>query len=172
MAEPIDLADAKRQLRVRGDSEDQTIRDAIVDARGWIENYTGLILTRREVIEALPCFTSDIRAWPIASIDSVSYIDHVLADAELQTFTPLIARRPARLAAASWPSTYSGSAITVTVTAGFATADEINAFSPKIMRAMRVLVVGFFNDREGGDVAKSAIEYAKDLCRSFRCMRV
>lgn len=47
MAEPITLDDAKRQLRIDGSDDDEFLETAISDARGWIEDYTGLISTLR-----------------------------------------------------------------------------------------------------------------------------
>lgn len=170
MAEPITRDDAKRQLSIVGTAEDTLIDDAIVDARGWIEDYTGLILTRRVVTEALPKFTSKLSAWPIISIDSVGYVDAGQSETTLgsSSYLQFIGRRPASMSARSWPSIYPGSAVSVTMIAGFATPEDIAAFSPNIMRAMRVLVAGFYMDREGGEVFAKAEASAKRLCRSFR----
>lgn len=174
MAEPISLEDAKRQLRVLSTDEDAFIESAIVDARGWIENYTGLVLTRREVVEVLPCFGAQLSTWPIASIDAVTYSDTdgqevVLQEAE---YFAQIARRPAYLTAGNWPTVRDGSMIEVTMTAGFATPDAVSTFSPNIMRAMRILVAGFFSDRETGGLAGDVEIAAKRLCRTFRRWRV
>lgn len=174
MAEPISLEDAKRQLRVLSTDEDAFITSAIVDARGWIENYTGLVLTRREVVEVLPCFGAQLSTWPIASIDAVTYFDTdgqevILQEAE---YFAQIARRPAYLTAGGWPTVRDGSPIEVTMTAGFATPDAVSAFSPNLLRAMRILVAGFFSDREAGGLAGDVEIAAKRLCRSFRRWRV
>jgi uncharacterized phiE125 gp8 family phage protein len=174
MAEPISLEDAKRQLRVLSTDEDAFITSAIVDARGWIENYTGLVLTRREVVEVLPSFSAQLSTWPIASIDAVTYFDTdgqevILQEAE---YFAQIARRPAYLTAGGWPTVRDGSMIEVTMTAGFATPDAVSAFSPNLMRAMRILVAGFFSDRETGGLAGDVEIAAKRLCRPFRRWRV
>lgn len=174
MAEPISLEDAKRQLRVLGTDEDEFITSAIEDARGWIESYTGLVLTRREVVEVLPSFSAQLSTWPIASIDAVTYLDAdeqeiVMPEAD---YFPQIARRPARLSAGNWPAVKNGSTIEVTMTAGFATPDAVSAFSPNLVRAMRILVAGFFADRETGGLAGDVEIAAKRLCRAFRRWRV
>lgn len=168
--EPIDLPDAKRQLEIVDVNEDDLISDAITDARGWIEGYTGLILKRRTVTEVLSSFCGILKAWPIVSIDSVGYVDASRADVTLaaDAYFAQIAARPARLVAASWPAIYPGSQITVTMTAGYDSPDAIKEFSPKIMRAMRILVAGFYHDREGGDVFVKAEKSAKNLCRDYR----
>ncbi|EQB13243.1 head-tail connector protein [Sphingobium lactosutens] len=170
MAEPISLEDAKAQLRILSDDEDDVVMAAITDARGWIEDYTGLILTRRAVTEVIADFGHDLSTWPIVSIDSVDYtdtdgLDHVLVDTN---YFAQIARRPARLVARAWPRMMSGSTIAVTMTAGFASPEAIQLFSPNIMRAMRILTAGFFNDRETGGLAGDLETAAKRLCRSMK----
>jgi len=174
MAEPIDVDDAKRQLRVLSNHENAFIESAIVDARGWIEAYTGLILTHREVKEVVPSFSRQLRAWPIASIDDVAYIDSDGQPATLaaDAYFAQIARRPVALISPSWPSIACGSMVTVTMTAGFETPAAITAFSPNIMRAMRILVAGFFADRETGGLAGDVEVAAKRLCRPFRRWQV
>lgn len=174
MAEPLTLDDAKAQLRILDDDENAVIEAAIIDARGWIEGYTGLILTRREVVEVLAEFGGKIRAWPIASIDGVAYIDLDGAEAVLDpsAYFSQIARRPARLAAKAWPRIYSGSTVEVTMTAGFASPEAVGAFSPNLMRAMRLLVAGFYRDRETGGLAGDVVTAATRLCRPFKRWRV
>lgn len=174
MAEPITLAQAKAQLRVDGDDEDEVIGSAIVAARGWIESYTGLILTRREVREVLPSFDHRLRSWPIVSIDSVTYLDTGRIDQILSpaAYSPALDSRPARLLGASWPGTFRGSRISIVMTAGFDGADEIEACSPNLLQAMRQLVAAFFNDRETGGLSGDARESAQDLCRPFKGWRV
>ncbi|QPI73928.1 head-tail connector protein [Sphingobium sp. Cam5-1] len=174
MVEPIELADAKQQLRVLSDDENASIQNAIVDARGWIESYTGLILTRREVVEVLPCFDGMLSTWPIVSIDAVTYLDTSQQEVVFpeQDYFAQIARRPARLSSKLWPAIYNGSTVEVTMTAGFASPEAINAFSPNIMRAMRLLVAGFYADRETGGLAGDVEIAAKRLCRPFKSWRV
>jgi uncharacterized phiE125 gp8 family phage protein len=170
MAEPISLEDAKAQLRILSDDEDSVITAAITDARGWIEDYTGLILTRRAVTEVVTGFGDVLSTWPIVSIDSVDYTDADGADQALvdTDYFAQIARRPARIVARSWPRILTGSTVAVTMTAGFATPEAIQLFSPNILRAMRILVAGFFNDREAGGLAGDVEVAAKRLCRSLK----
>lgn len=170
--EPITLEDMASQLRLDDSeaSEDLFLQRAIVDARGWVESYTGLILTRRQVTQAIPCFTATIHAWPIISIDSVAYVDAARQEVTLPEadYFAQIARRPAALVARSWPSIYGSSTVAVTMTAGFEGAAAINAFSPNIMRAMRILIAGMYADREGGSIFQEAEKSALRLCRSSK----
>jgi uncharacterized phiE125 gp8 family phage protein len=170
MAEPITLDQAKAHLRVDGDDEDQLISDAIVSARGWVERYTGLVLTRRAVREALPSFGYRIRAWPVVSITSVGYIDPWRAARTLtaDSYTLDAGGRPARLLASSWPRHLRNSRIVLEMQAGFDSASAITDFDPVLMQAMRQLTAGFFYDRETGGIAGSVEEAAKDLCRPLK----
>lgn len=170
MAEPIDLDQAKAHLRIDGDDDDQVIKDAIVSARGWVERYTGLILTRRTVREALPAFGYRLRAWPVVSIASVTYVDPAYAaqSLALDAYVLDAAARPARLLAASWPRHLSSSRITIEMEAGFADAEDISEYSPSLMQAMRQLMAGYYHDRETGGIAGDVEEAAKDLCRPFK----
>lgn len=170
MAEPITLDDAKRQLRIDGSDDDEFLETAISDARGWIEDYTGLILTRRPIVEVLPSFCAKLRAWPIVSIDSVTYLDgdQVERMVSESDYFAQIARRPAALTSQKWPAVFSGSTVEVTMTAGFATPAAINEFSPNLMRAMRILVAGFYADRETAGLSGAVAASARNLCRNFR----
>lgn len=170
MAEPIELAEAKAQCRVLHNSEDAFFSGAIADARGWVERYTGLILTRRSVQEAMPAFNARISAWPITSIDAVSYVDvdGIAASLDGAAYVGQIARRPATLLAATWPTIYAGSAVTITMTAGFESAAAIRAYNPNLMRAMLLLIAGYYADRETGGLAGDVETAAKNLCRSAK----
>jgi len=170
MTEPISLEEAKAQLRILDDSEDAFLLSAIEDARGWVEAYTGLILTRRAVVVALPSFSAALTVWPVVSVDSVGYIDSAGADTVLSQadYSPQLAKRPAHLIGKAFPPIYAGSAVTVVVTAGFSGPDAIRAFSPNLMRAMKLLVAGYFRDRETGGLAGDVEESAKRLCRPFK----
>jgi uncharacterized phiE125 gp8 family phage protein len=169
MDELLTLEDARTLLRVE-DGEDPLLARAIEDAKAWIENYTGLALTQRTVTKALRSFDSAISEWPIASIDSVAYLDAsgqevIVANTD---YVALIRQRPARLSAPRWPAVYSGSAVMVTMTAGFADAAAVRAYAPTLPRALRILVAGFYEDREGGTVLAGAVKAARGLCRQYK----
>lgn len=174
MAEPLTLDQAKAFLRVDGDLENEIIASAIVEARGWIEWYTGILLTRRSVEEVLPGFSRKLRSWPIVSVDSVHYVDQASVEQQLEpsSFYAQIGSRPASLSAANWPRILAGSRVRFVLTAGFASADEINSFSPVLMRTLKELVTGYFTDRGTGGLAAELEERAKDHCRPFRVVRV
>lgn len=169
MAEPISTAEAKLHLRVDSSADDTLIADNIVAAREWAEDYTGLILTRREVTEQISQFAAQtkLRAWPIATDEPIS-IGYRDADGAEQTIADATVRAIARpgvlypAAATRWPlaSTVSGP-IDVTFTAGFATPAEIPG---TVKQAMLIMLTAFYDGREGElfDTAEAA---AKRLCR-------
>lgn len=174
MAEPLTLEQAKAHLRVVDDAEDDLIAACIADARGWVENYTGLVLTRRTIVEALDGFTSPLRSWPIVSVDGVTYTD---ADGAAQTLAPSsyivqAVRRPGGMLAApgaSFPTIYSGVPVTVTLTAGFEDGDAVGAFATNLMRAVKVLLTAYFDNRGAAIGGGDAESVAQELC--FRLKR-
>lgn len=170
MAEPLSLEQAKAQLRILGNDDDVLLNDAIADARGWIESYTGLTLTRREVIEVQRCFGDKLSAWPIASVDKVAYVDAAGQEAELPptAYLAQLGKRPACLLANSWPRIRPGSFVEVTMTAGFASPAAVAAFAPNLVRAMRLLVASYFEDRATGGLSGDVEIAAKRLCRNFK----
>lgn len=97
MTEPLTLEQAKAQLRIVDESEDELISAAIVDARGWIENYTG-------------------RAFA-----------EIVGDGEIP---------------------------------------------PVLLRAMRLLVAGFYFDRETGGLAGDTEVSARRLCGRFKVRKI
>lgn len=172
MAEPLTPAEAKAHLRVTSSFEDDVITDIVRAARGWIEDYTGLILVRRQVTETLTGFDRHLRAWPVISVDAVSYVDvdglsQVLATA---SYSLQSLRRPAALLTASglaWPRLYTGTAVAVTVTAGFENAAAIDALSPNILRAMRLVITAYYENR-GQPLSDDAERAVGRLLRNFK----
>jgi uncharacterized phiE125 gp8 family phage protein len=173
MAEPISTDEAKRQLRVDSTADDTLIAGYIIAAREWVEDYTGLVLTRREVTEALGGFLRQtrLRAWPIDAEQPVTIVyrdisgaEQTIANAELRA-----ASRPGTIYPASgalWPSnSILGGSIDVTFTAGYADPATI----PQAVRmAMLVMLTGFYEDREGGEILAAAESSAKRLCRRYK----
>ena len=173
MAQPISLAEAKVHLRVDTTADDNLIEDSIVAAREWAEDYTGLVLTRREVTETLPAFSARmrLRAWPIVDDEPilVSYRDTSGVNQSIENAELNIAARPGLIfpfLGQQWPwhGTVDGS-IYVTFTAGYAGPAEI----PKVIKqAMLIMVTAFYEDREGGEMFGAAESSAMKLCRRYK----
>lgn len=172
MAEPISLPEAKLQLRVTDNREDNLITGNIVSAREWVEKETGQILTRREVTERISAFATSITllAWPIAADQPVtlSYYDR---DGAEQTITGAAIRstmRPARLKPAvglRWPAaTTVDGAIAVTFTAGYA---EVADVPQSLKQAMQIMITAFYEARDG-EAFERAEKAARSLCRGFK----
>lgn len=167
MTEPVTLAAAKKHLRVDADDEDTLIEGIISDARAWVEDYTGQILVQRTVVEAIDAFDGRIRAWPITSIDSVSYrdADGVSTALAAETYTLFNARRPARMVRTPslvWPTLGAGPGpVVMTMTAGYADPADI----PRgLIRAMMFLIGGYYADRETGGLAGDVETAARHAC--------
>lgn len=173
MAEPISTPEAKKHLRVDSSADDSVIADNIIAAREWVEDYTGLVLTRREVTESVDAFVSQtkLRAWPIAADQpvSIAYRDATGAEQTISDATLRAASRPGYVYPAignRWPLGCNvAGAIDVTFTAGYATSAEI----PKVLRqAMLVMLTAFYDDREGGELFALAEASARKLCRRHK----
>lgn len=171
MVEPVSLTEIKSHLDVARDDQDDMLGAMIVAAREWVENYTGLILTRREVTEVLTSFSKlhTVNAWPlpVAPETKIRYIDGAGVE---QTVTGFAVRGWARPAAispepgTSWPA---GGPVAVTFLAGY--ADPVDV--PYSLKAAIMLMVGdLYNQREetAVGVSISASGAVVNLCHPYR----
>lgn len=175
MAEPVDLLEARAHLRVIHDDEDGLIAPLITAAREWVENFTGHILVQREVTQRLSCFKHPrLFAWPIAD-DATVTATYVDSDGSTQTLTGarlIFGNGWAELATAfgsSWPTSYGPA--TVTVEAGYATADDV----PQSMKQAILLLVGsWYSQREAvSDKAMAEVPLAVEaLCQPYRMVLI
>ena len=173
MTEPVTLEQAKLHLRVDGEDEDTLITALIVAAREWVENYTGIVLVQRAVTQSFQCFASrlELNAWPIADAPtlSVGYTDtagasQTVAGARLQS-----ASRPARLVPAfnaAWPSA-SAEPVTVTVTAGYASPEDVPA---SLVAAILLIVGNLYASRESDVIGTiyASTGAVESLCAPYR----
>lgn len=174
MAEPLTLAQAKAQCRIVNDtSEDALVTSYIKAAREFVENATGHILVRREIVEQRDGFGSflELHRRPILS-DSVevSYVD---TDGTAQDYADFVAftdRFPARVfpeMGGSWPSVGEYGGVTVTYTAGYAPGEEPQA----LLQAMLLLIGHWYAHREGvniGNIVQEVPLAVTSLCDQFR----
>lgn len=171
MTFPISLDEAKAQLRVDGDEQDEEINGFIQDAAAWVEDYTGQILVARDVTQQFRGYGAvDLRAWPIVSGSTVAvaYVDAAGVPVSLTGARLDVSRRPARMLPAGgpfWPFRDTQQLFTVTVRAGY----EAPADVPRALcRAMLVMIAAYDADREGGDIFAKAETAAKNLCRPHK----
>lgn len=173
MAIPVSRDDARRQLRMElsDNSRNDDIDQWIADAAGWVERYTGHILSAREVTETLDGFgRGRLKAWPVApdATVTVSYGDAGQIATTITGARLMAASRPAAVLpprSMAWPAISAGTPVTVIVRAGYEAGDDMpRAFR----RAMLVLITGYEDDPAGGEVAQAAEASAKSLCRDYR----
>lgn len=168
----VSLEDARRQLRLGSDtSRDQELQDWITDAQGWIEDYTGHTLSLRDVSQTFTGFdTMALRAWPVAAsaVPVVTYTDQAGQAITVPAARIDASRRPVRAVpkiGTRWPSVAAGTTVTVTVAAGYASADDV----PRNFRRAALLLIGAYDaDREGGEIMQAAEQTARRLCGGKR----
>lgn len=156
----IDLAMAKQQIEYTDDDQDVLIQQYIDAAQGWVENYTGLLLTRRSVTRRFSDCVSfyDLHVRPDPTIDSVTYLDSDFTEQTVDDGDYVLV--DGRLYSKSaWPSAQYG--LKVTVTAGF--SGDIPA---ELMQAQLLLIGHWHFNREA--IASGQMEEiplgAKSLC--------
>lgn len=168
----VSLEDARRQLRLGSDtSRDEELRGWIADAAGWIEDYTGHTLSLRDVSQTFTGFDAmALRAWPVAAtaVPTVTYADQAGQSVVVPSARIDVSRRPVRAVpniGTRWPSVSAGTTVTVTVAAGYASADDV----PRNFRRAALLLIGAYDaDREGGEIMQAAEQTARRLCGGKR----
>lgn len=176
MALPVTIELARLQLNLGpAEGEDEEINGFIDDAAAWVERVTGHILEARDVTEQ---FTGlhrlELRAWPIlpTAVPAVAYADATGTPIGIAGARIDISRRPARVMPALggyWPALPTGTLTTVTLRAGY----EDPADVPRdLRRAMLILISGYDNDREGGDIFMKSEASARRLCDRHRLRRI
>jgi uncharacterized phiE125 gp8 family phage protein len=183
MAGPISLERAKRALAITSDHRDEEITDKLRAAQWHVEDYTGLILTRRTVTEVLDHFDplgviSLTKAWPVISVDEIAFLDENEEPQVLEGARFRLAQRPARIfaPATGWPRTADPGEIVVKVMAGYDEAlapDHVDAIPPPLITAMLLLTGHWLENRETvvvGTIASDLPHGWMGLCRPYRLL--
>lgn len=176
MAEPVSLALAKQQCRiaVADVSEDALLTNYIAAAREHAEQFTGHILMRRQVVESFRAFAwphIEMSAWPLVSVDSITYSDVAGVTQALAGPRAFLAARPGRVYPAlnmAWPATAAPGLVTVTVTAGYADGQ----CPSRAVDAMLVLIAARYHDRETGGMDGEVVRAAENMVRDMRPVRI
>lgn len=169
---PISIAKVKQQLGLESDDDDSDdlIATYITSAVDLVEDMTGLVLSRRQIVEAVDAFTPSLRLrrWPIVSIDAIAYRNSA-GDAELAAgaFYASTGARPARVwpaAGARWPTDAMAGPglIAITATAGFDGPEDVPGV---VVQALLVIVAEFFRTREAGALSADAERAVRGLLR-------
>lgn len=130
-AEPISLAQAKRQLRVDGTDDDTYINSLIATARSYVEyqcNTQLVVATFKQNWDYFPC-TDEVclNYSPLLSVSSITYVDTAGTIQTLSTdvYSVITHEKPGKIKlkyGQYWPSVRSQpDAVTVTFRAGYAT---------------------------------------------------
>lgn len=184
--EPLSLDEAKYNLRiddpadaVAQQAQDDFITDLIVTAREVVEDQTELALTPRVITEVTPALRPimEVAAWPIVSVDAVSYLDH---DGEAQMIEAdgyflALGRRPAKIMMKRYAISEHAARCTVdmvqpvsiTMHVGYATPGDV---PHRVKQAMHLLIGSWFVNREADVVGRSvaAIELPTGVERLLR----
>jgi uncharacterized phiE125 gp8 family phage protein len=167
-AEPVTLAEAKRQCRmVEDDSQDDFLCDLIAPARAYCERRShGHVFMRRSFTDSFSRWGDYLEVWrrPIFVDDdnpiTVAYTDEAGTEAEYEGFLAPVGRHPLRVYPGiddEFPGLGSGGAISVTYTAGYPEGSQDEAMLIG-KRAMLLLIGHWFENREGVVVGQASHE--------------
>lgn len=170
---PVDLDDAKRQLKLESDdiSHDSELLGFISDAAAWVEEYTGHIFDAQDVTETFRGFKPVmLRAWPVkaTAVPGVAYVDSNGTPIAVTGARLDFSRERVRVVpgvGSFWPFVDGQQSFTVTVRAGYESGDVVPG---NLRRAMLLLIAAYDADREGGDILAKAEQSARRLCADFR----
>lgn len=128
-AEPISLAQAKRQLRVDHTDDDTFITALIAKARNYVEHFCDVQIVAATFQQKWDCFPACSEVWldkpPLQSVSSITYVDSAGTTQTLATsvYTVVTGERPGKIKLAynqTWPTTRAQpDAVTVTFRAGY-----------------------------------------------------
>ena len=177
--EPLTTDQVKARLGITSAHRDAEIAQLISAARFHVEDYTGLILTRRTVTEVLDHFGAEIRlaSWPVIELETITYLDPDEAPQEVAGARVRLGSRPARVFAplnGAWPLTASPGEIALQVLAGFdhtLAAGEPGAIPAPLITAMLLLIAHWFENKEAvlvGTIATDLPHGWMSLCRPYR----
>jgi uncharacterized phiE125 gp8 family phage protein len=163
----VEKARSRLGLAATANHRDEEIQDLLNAAEGHVEDLSGHILERRQVTVPLVPVDGEaaIFAWPIATVDALSYRNGNGVQVDQADPGLVIADgfQPWRIqvGVAPWPGDYSGSG-RVTVTAGYADLADV---PPKLVQAVLLLVGQWFEDPTG---ERPISPQVKSLCFGFR----
>lgn len=134
----VTLAQAKDQLRVRHNDQNEYITSLIARAKAWVERYTATLVAAGAVVENFTEFGDYITLGrgPLVSLTSIAYVDAAGDDETVDDARPLDGKIYPPLA--GWPSYAEYTPIVVTYEAGYTTTPE------ELDQAMLVLIEWWF----------------------------
>ena len=154
--EPVTLAEAKAQLRVDIDADDDLITGLITAARQMVEQVTRRALLSQDWELRLEKFPGEsvieLPLAPLQSVSAITYIDklnvsHTLAASTYQVDAASTPGRVALVEGESWPgdTLRALGGVQIAFTAGWTSADAV----PQAIRQALLLLVGhLYENRE------------------------
>jgi uncharacterized phiE125 gp8 family phage protein len=150
--EPLSLPKAAAFLRVDVADVGDEISDAIAAARAVFEDYTGLCLINRTLLETFDAFTEGsliLTGSEVSSVSSVQYYDETNTLQTLSSAKYFLGHANDRIhlvSGESWPTVADRpDAVRVTYIAGFGTSSA--AIPAQIHQALKLLVQHFYDTR-------------------------
>lgn len=148
-SEPVTLTQAKAQLRVDHSDDDTLIASLIKAARAHIEAACAVRFSARTGVSFMCDGFSDLARLPeapVSSITSITYIDAAGASQTLATTVYEVRADGLDVGIVlktdqTWPTTQSGSRVTVTAAIGYATAPD------DICHALLMLIAHWYENR-------------------------
>lgn len=168
----LSLDDAKNFLRYETTDTDQdpTLTTLLAAGQDYVERITGHLLTQREVTQGASELAGAItlNKYPIDPDQpiTITYFDTDGAAQTITTARLAACLRPAYLTPAfqtTWPIADCGQPITITYTAGYASADDVPA---GLLHAMLVYA-GMGDDARNGNVTPEAWAAINALCQPY-----
>jgi hypothetical protein len=164
--EVLTLGEVKENLGIFTSDRDRSILQMIPRARLWVEDHTGLALTRRTITERYTPQWGAIRLnkGPLVTVDDVSYLD---SSGSSQTYVPRFWAGQNVIFPVSgetWPALATGDAFEITYTVG-ALAQNVD---DRLRGAMLALIEGEFS--EGYAYPPQATDAAERCCVYLRQM--
>jgi hypothetical protein len=161
----VDLALAKQEVRILNAEEDAIIAHYLAAAVAWVENYTGKLLTRREVEQEAPAFTAYLPLFygPDPVSLEIAYTD---ADDQPQTVADAKIVQGRAFPASSWPTIADNTPVTLTYTAGYQTTPA------DLDDAVLLYVKARFDELRRGADPEPAMTAIESLCRPYRKVMV
>lgn len=173
--EPVSLSEAKAQCRMaEDDSQDGFIASLIPSARAYVERVAGYALvaaTRTESFKRWGDFI-ELSRRPIASIETLAYIDEAGEAAEYEGFLASLGGYPVRIYPGvddSFPALASGGEITVTYTVSAVAATSEEYLIAK--RAILLLIGHWFENREAAVIGSASSEVDLAVCSLLDTLR-
>ena len=167
--EPVSLAEAKLHCKVDGTDDDALITALIVSARQQAEHATGRALVTQAwelSLETFPADGLEIPKSPLATIDSITYLDtagtrQTLVSTEYQVITDELLGRVIPAYDKTWPSCREiPGAVVVTFTAGYGLAVAV----PSSIKAWMLLAVAtLYGQREAVITGTISSELPRDF---------